>query len=87
MDDLKGIISQEIKHNELTPLLEKKVLPLENETNIESKPNRVKVSETKVFDDSLKENQIDSINIPTDNTDIKQPEPKKNNLLFNLFNK
>jgi len=92
MDDLKGIISQEIQQNQFPPpLLDRKTLPLPGSetnndiTNSYSKPDRVKVPESKVFDDSLKENQIDSINIPADN--VREQEPKKNNLLLNLLNK
>jgi len=92
MDDLKGIISQEIQQNQFQPpLLDRKTLPLPGSetnndiTNSYSKPNRVNVPESKVFDDSLKENQIDSINIPADN--VREQEPKKNNLLLNLLNK
>jgi len=78
MDDLKGIISQEIQQNQFPPpLLDRKTLPLPGSetnndiTNSYSKPDR--------------ENQIDSINIPAEN--VREQEPKKNNLLLNLLNK
>jgi hypothetical protein len=85
---LKGILTQELAANP-----DRKLFPVNAISNSEiSKPNIVKVPERKDFDDSLKENKLEIINIdPETNNDnsknFKEPEPKKNNLLLNLLNK
>ena len=94
---MKGIITQELASNP-----DRKLLPVHdyatniaipNSSEIVSKPNRVKVPETKVVDDSLKENKPEIINIGhkeannDSSKNFKDPEPKKNNLLLSLLSK
>jgi hypothetical protein len=85
IDDLKGIITQELLANPHQKFLPQNESILDSEM---SKPDRVKVNERKVVDDSLKENKPETINIDHKETiNFKDPEPKKNNLLLNLLNK